>query len=270
MKKTILTCLAVLSLAAMPCLAQNPLREEILSAKTVLLTGGTPDLLDIAAGELNKWGRFQVVASRREADVVFDFGLNWQPGQVAVEILAITDARTGEMLYRGDRVGHFAPWSHLMRSLLTDLRGRIALESTIQLGTRAAKYFSDGALLNEKLVKMSPSMTDSSKTVAIVAMKSQKFADQLSQWNSDTAKKKLTAEDLGRKHNLEAVEKYHDEILAYTCQQLKLEAQIDSLMDSERASLPSDVVQALDAVEADAAPLSADCSSKDGAKQVQK
>lgn len=267
MKKTILTCLAVLSLAAMPCLAQNPLREEILSAKAVLLTGGTPDLLDIAAGELNKWGRFQVVASRREADVVFDFGLNWQSGQVAVETLAITHARTREMLYSGDRVGHFAPWSHLMRSLLTDLRGKIELESTILFGTRAAKYFSDSALLSGKQATMWPSSADSSKNVA---MKSKKFADQLSQWNSDTAKKKLMAEDLGRKHNLEAVEKYHDEILAYTCQHLKIEAQMDSLMDSDRASSPSDVVQALDAVEADAAALSADCSSKDGAKPVQK
>jgi hypothetical protein len=271
MKKTILACLAVLSLVAMPCPAQNPLQEEILSAKTVCLTGGTQDLLDIAAGELNKWGGFQVVASRREADVVFDFGLSWQPGQVAVETLTITNARTGERLYQGDRVGHFAGWSHMMRSLLTDLRGRIELESTTQFGTRAAKYFSDGALLNEKLAtnlaKTSPSLADSSKNAAL---NWNKFAAQLSQWNSDTAKKKLTVEDLGRKHNLEAVEKYHNEILAYTCQQLKIQAEIGRSLDSARASLPSDVVQALDVVEGDAAALSADCNSKDAAKPVQK
>jgi hypothetical protein len=258
LRKGVLNCLAVLSLAAMPCLAQNPLSQQILSAKTVFVTGGTSDLLDIAAGELNKWGRFQVVAIRKEADVVFDFGLNWQPSQVAVETLAITDARTGEMLYQGERVGHLAPWPRLTRSLLTDLRGRIELQSTIQFGTRAAKYFTDAALLTAKKARIWPSSAD---TWNNVAMKQKNFAHQLLKWNFDAAKLNLTAEDLGTRHNLAAVEKYRDGILTYTCQQLKLEAQIDRLMPA-RDSLPPDVVQALDAVEVDEAALSADCSSE--------
>lgn len=238
MKVVILSCLVVLSLAPMPCFAQkgmNPLREEILSAKAVFLTGGTPDLLDIAAGELNKWGRFQVVASRREADVVFDFGLQWKPGQgFALETLAITDAGSGESLYWGDRVGHFAGWSRMTRSLLSDLRGRIELQSTIQFATRASKYFMDAAVLTEKRAALWPSEADTWKNLA---MKQKEFTDQLLKWNSDTAKAKLTAEDLGRKHNLEAVEKYRDAILAYTCQQLKLEAQIDRLMPARFLAL---------------------------------
>src|SRR5262249_16895631 len=155
-----------LLLAPMVCLAQNPVSEQVLSAKTVFLTGGTPDLLDIAAGELNKWGRFQVVASRTEAGVVFGFGLQWEsrPG-FALATLALTEPRTGEMLYWGDRAGHFAGWSRMTRSLLTDLRGRIELQSTIQFATRAAKYFTDTALLSEKRAALWPSDADTFKNI---------------------------------------------------------------------------------------------------------
>jgi len=272
MKKIIVSCFAVLSLASMVCFGQenmNPLREEILLAKTVFLTGGTPDLLDKATLELNKWGRFQIVASRTQADVVFDFGLHWQPGQGALETLAITDARTGETLYWADRVGYFAPWSHIQRGLLQDLRWRIeatesarTLEYTIQFETRAAKYFSDAATVNEKVVEAASRAPENSWKSR--AMEWRKFADQLSTSKSEMTKflARATVIDLTNKRNTESAKKYLDEILAYTCATVKANRAVEQKAEELRSSLSPDFLQILDAEKDDAGALDADCSSE--------
>jgi hypothetical protein len=273
MKRPILTCFFALLLTAMHCLAQkdrNPLSEQILSAKTVFLAGGTPDLLDIAAGELNKWGRFQVVSGPKESDVVFDFGLQWQPGQgFALETLAITGTRTGERLYWGDRVGHFAGWSRMTRSLLQDLRGRIeatesahTLEYTIKFETRAAKYFTDAAALNERFAATGEST--SAGSLKDKAKEWREFADQLAKSNSEMTKflGHATVDDLLSKQGSGEVRKYRDEILAYTCSTLERNRGLEREGDELRPKLPPDVIQALDAEEADGAALVVDCGSE--------
>ncbi|HYL86349.1 MAG TPA: hypothetical protein VE263_19145 [Candidatus Angelobacter sp.] len=92
-KRAILTCLAVLSFAPMVCLAKEvkrfaPVRPQILSAKTVFLSGGPPDVLDKAYGELTKWNRFQVVSDRTQADVIFEFryGMTRAPETASVRV----------------------------------------------------------------------------------------------------------------------------------------------------------------------------------------
>lgn len=266
--------LFVVLLVSILCLGQTsirPLPQQIFSGEAVFLDGGTSDLLDVAAQELSKWGRFKVVATIGEADLIFRFGLDWKPGQVAIENLAIIDAKTGEDLYYGDREGHFAPWSQLTRSLIQDLRNRMegekvarTIEYTMQFGSRAASFFTDAAAFNDQLAAIPPS-SDSSKALRdsskAQAAKFRTFASQLTRWNSETAKTlpKLKANDFGRQRNAEAIEKYLDEILLYTCHNVKLEEELDRLL---RPYLSPEAVQKLDAVKTSAAALQPDCSSE--------
>jgi hypothetical protein len=287
MNRSILTCLAVLAFTALPCPSEekrfSPLRPQILSAKTACLAGGPPDVLDKAYAELTTWNRFQVVSDPAQADVIFEFayGPSTTPALWS-ETLTITDAKTKEALYEDGRVISTQPPSgavpavvgafrhHSMAlDMLKDLRKRIeateaarTLEYTIQLEARAAKYFTDAAVLEDKLVATSLSLTDSSKdTAKDVARKWREFADQLSKSNSEMTKflGHATTDDLLSKHNSEEVRKYRDEILSYTCGIVKVN---QDLRQQERSNLPPDFLHALEAETADAAALSPDCSSE--------
>ena len=260
--------LVTLSLAA-ACQAQNPLPEEIFAARKVFLTGETPDLLEKAAWEINNWGRFGVVATRREADVVFDFGLQWQAGQrFAIETLAVTDARTAESLYLGDRVGHFVSWSHLTGNLLQDLRDRIEFEHALRVGTQAAKFFTDLGTLNEKVAATGDAQTAKSLKDGAVAWKA--YADDLSKTCSQTAKfyADSTKHDPQHnqtkkwRHNAEEADKWGNDTLTRTCPTLEAQDKIDKQMDALRPSLAPDLIQALDALESDVSALhDADCKA---------
>jgi len=285
MKRAILTCLAVLSFVPMVCLSKEekrfaPLRQQILTAKTVFLAGGPPDVLDKAYGELGKWNRFQVVSDPAQADVVFEFayGPATTPGLWS-ESLTITDAKSKEVLYEDGRVmsppsgagpviiSAFRHYS-MARDMLKDLRKRIdatdsvrALEYTIQFETRAAKYITDAAALNERVAAMGQSA--SADSLKDKAKEWREFAEQLSKSSSEMTKflGHATADDLLSKHGSGEVRKYRDEILAYTCSTLEHNRGLERKGDELRSHLPPDVIQALDAEEADGAALSADCSA---------
>jgi hypothetical protein len=301
MKKTILTCLAVLSIAAIPCLAKEkrfaPLRPQVLSAKTVFLAGGPPAVLDKAFGALKKWGRFQVVSDPALADVVFEFryGMARAPQTASVsvydpdagnttygsattpgvwsEFLTITDAKTKEVLYEDGRaispglVTLLSRYS-MARDMLKDLQKRIdATESAqiwgyaIQFGARAAKYFMDAAALREKAAARGLFSDDPLKNKG---MEWREFADQLSKWNLKTTESlaDATSDDLAKKSNLEPIKKYRDDILSYTCAMIAGNQLVELDADKLRSNLPADFLQALDEERADAATLRADCSSE--------
>jgi len=302
MNRAILTCLAVLSLTHVPCSAKGkgfaPLRPQVLSAKRVFLSGSPPALLDKVYEELGKWGRFQSVSDPAQADVVFEFryGMVRAPQTASVsvhdpesgntsygsattpgvwsELMTVTDTKTSEVLYEDGRVlspnlrtlvTHYS----MARDMLRDLRKRIeatealrTIEYTMQFGARAAKFFTDEVALDDKLHAFGD-FSDFPKFAA----KGNAFAGQLTQWNSETAKKlpELTADDLTRKHFVEPVEKYRDDILAYTCKVAKLQVGVNTYMAKELSSgagLSADVIQALDTVDADHAALSPDCDSE--------
>ena len=285
MHRTISIYLVLLTLSATVCLSKEekrftPLRPQILAAKTVFLSGGPPDVLDKANGALAKWGRFQIVSDPTQADVVFEFayGPATTPGLWS-ESLTITDARSKEVLYEDGRVmsppsgagpviiSAFRHYS-MARDMVKDLRKRIeatesarTLEYTIQFETRAAKYFTDAAALDEKLATVWPSSAESWKTNAI---KDREFAEQLSKSKSEMTKflGHATVDALLSKHSSEEVRKYRDEILAYTCSIVATQRKIDRLVDSARADLSPEFIQTLNAESADAAALSPDCSSE--------
>jgi len=267
----------------MVCLAKEkrfaPLRPEIFSAKTVFLSGGPPDVLDKAYGELTKWNRFQMVSTPQEVDLILEIVYNRSSagalGVTDTETLTLRDGKTREVLYSDSRehstgggaVGFFTGLRSMSLSMLKDLRKRIeatesarTFEYTIQFETRAAKYFTDAAALDEKLVTLWPS-ADSLKSNA---MKWKEFAEQLSRSKSEMTQflARATADDLLRKDNAVGVKKHWDDILAYTCSQLALAKDIDRLLETARADLSPDVVRALDEEKSDAAALSPDCSSE--------
>lgn len=131
-------------------------------------------------------------------------------------------------------------------------------EYTIQFETRAAKYFTDAAALEDKLPALTPSEANSLKDMA---KQWREFADQLSKSNSEMTKflGHATVDDLISKKNAEDVRKYRDEILAYTCRIVEVNRDI---RQHDRSNLPPDFLQVLDVEAADAAALSADCSSE--------
>lgn len=136
-------------------------------------------------------------------------------------------------------------------------------EYAIQLGTKAAKFFADVAAFDEKLVTVAD--TDTLKhTLKQRATVWRDQADDLSKTTSDTAKYVggATADDLTRKHNIEQIEKWRDDTLTRGCPLLEDQRNINRSWDALRAKLPPDVIQALDAEEADEAALEADCSSE--------
>ena len=278
-----------------------PLRAQILSAKTVFLAGGPPAVLDKAYGELQKWGRFQLASEPAQADVVLEFryGMARAPESARVsvydpttgntsygsattpgvwsELLTITDAKTKEVLYEDGRAGSppsgavpvvVSAFKHpsMARDMLKDLRKRIDATESAQIfqyaaefGERAAKYFTDAATRNEKAVALGENQyTDSIKDDAIAW---RRFASQLTQWDTETAKSlpNATPDSLAKKS--EEIKKYRDQILAYTCSTVERNRGLEREADTLRIRLPSDFVQAIDAERDDAAALSADCNS---------
>lgn len=236
-------------------------------------------MLDKASAELTKWGRFQVVSAPELADVVFNFWYGPSDSGYWSESFTVTDAKTGEVLHQDGRVavnrGGAVPaiasaFRHcgMACDMLKDLRKRIeatetarTFEYTIQLETRAAKFFADAASLDEKLVTVWPASADSLKKAA---MNLKKFADQLSDSKTEMTQflARATTDDLLGKHNADGVKKHRDEILAYTCSQLGVAKDIYRPLDTLRSNLSPDVLQTVDAEEADEATLSPDCSSK--------
>ena len=83
MRKAVLSSLAVLMLASVPCLANPkhaPLPEKLLKAKAVYIENhGSAKLRDQAYEEITKWGRFSVVEKRESADIVLL--LSSEPGR---------------------------------------------------------------------------------------------------------------------------------------------------------------------------------------------
>lgn len=171
MKTVFITCVAALTLATAPkCLAKDkkyaPLPPELLSAKTVVLTGGPQYVLDKAYTELKKWGRFQVVSDAAHADLVFNFTYEMAHGATSTavhgtfsETLVITDAKTAVSYYEDGRLaspgGNGSPaatmvsvfhHSSMARDMVRDLRKRIeATEKLVKQQANKAKGSDNNA-----------------------------------------------------------------------------------------------------------------------------
>jgi hypothetical protein len=265
-RATFLAWLVSLSMVGV-CLGQNPLPDEIFTAKRVFLRGGTQEVLDRAAWEINNFDRFTVVATQQTADVVFEFVLHWRPGQrFAIESLDITDAKTGETLYGGDREGLFASWSRLAVSLLQDLRDRIEFEYAIQLGKRAARYFNDLSLYFVTLAGM-PSDTSRFKDLDAKATSWKALADEITNDCSQTEKfyADSTKHDPHHnsskawRHNAHEADKLRVYILSRTCPTLDAVGKIPEQANALRPNLPPTVIRALDGLETDLSGLDEDC-----------
>jgi hypothetical protein len=302
MKRTISICLALLSLAAMPCLSKEkrfaPLRPQLLLAKTVFLAGGPPAVLDKAYEELRKWGRFQVVSDPSQADVVFEFRYGMarapQTARVSVydpdtgntsygsatvpgvwsEFLTITDSKTKEVLYEDGREGSPASgavpvvvsaFKHpsMARDMLKDLRKRID-------ATECARTFEYAIQLGTRTAKFFADMGALDEKLGALDSSSATLKDKALEW-------RRLADDLA-KANSETAD-YFDHATADDLLRKKNVDQIEKYRDDtlsrgcstlenfgsihfRDAAWPPDVAQALAAAEADEAALSADCSSE--------
>jgi hypothetical protein len=301
MNKAILTCVLVLSFAAVPCSADRkwkeyaPLRDQILTIKTVFLAGGPPQVLDKAYTELQKWGRFQVVSDPTQADVIFEFryamarapqtahvsvydpntgdtasGSATTPG-VWTEFFTITDVKTKDVLYEDGREGSPNLRSRITHysmalDMLKDLRKRIdATEVTrvweygIQVSNRNSKYMMDISTLDEKLAGMQLPGADGFRQQAIDW---RHFAEGISTSQTEKDLANATLDEILRKQNIERIEGWRDDALKYACRTLTNASPFARTFDAARPSLPPDVIGALDAVEADEEALGKDCSSE--------
>lgn len=87
-----------------------PLSHALTSAKTVMLRG-EQKAMDRAFDEIKKWGRFEIVADKSKADLVFDFVYATEANSgdlLKKETLVVYDAKSGDSLYQDSAHGNFA------------------------------------------------------------------------------------------------------------------------------------------------------------------
>lgn len=102
-----------------------PLSPALTSAKTVMLHG-EQGAVDKAFGELRKWGRFEIVAEKTKADLVFDFVYAAEANAghtMHKETLVIYDAKSGDSVYQ-DSGTHVWPGS-MAQAMVKTLRKRL-------------------------------------------------------------------------------------------------------------------------------------------------
>lgn len=119
-----------------------PLPAKVMQAKSALIVCECPRDLAVAEPrarlELQRWGRFQVVERRNEADLVFVFsgnkylgdyltrdGPDKRPMSVDFTILTIVDPTTGENLWTDSR--RWGSWrvDHATKDLIAELKEQI-------------------------------------------------------------------------------------------------------------------------------------------------
>ena len=121
---------------------QAPVAPELLEGRRVLLDGRGVDRkwLDHAAKEIQKLDRFQLVASRSDAQLVFVL-THGQPGEtIAVPVggiivaatyksvrLAVLEPMTGEVVWDDSRPIHWR-WAGAVGDLVKDLHKRLNQE----------------------------------------------------------------------------------------------------------------------------------------------
>lgn len=133
MKRALLLLVVMLPLCSFAKSKHVQLPDKLLSAHTVMLYGGPPQVLDKALSELNKWGRFTVVSDKSKADVIFEF-IFIEKGDSGLleqhESFVIYDSQTGDVLYQDARMaeptGIFTLIPHSMaKQMIKELRKRI-------------------------------------------------------------------------------------------------------------------------------------------------
>jgi hypothetical protein len=111
--------LLAISVVPTPAGAQNShaSSQRILAAKTVYFDDkiGVPPVRDKALAQLKKWGRFQIVQDRKQADLIFLFSAD--PAHARYVLLA--DGRTGSMNSDGT-LSEDVPPSYLPESAVRD------------------------------------------------------------------------------------------------------------------------------------------------------
>ena len=300
MKRTIPACLVALALGATVSPAKEkgfaPLREQILTAKSIFLSGGPPKVLDKAYAELKNWGRFQIVSDPAQADLVFDFryAMERAPEKTSVsvynpdtgttstgsagtpgvwsEYLTVTDSKTKEVVYEDGRAG-----SPNFRTLVThysmavdmvrNLRKRVDAtevarewEYGIQVSNRTAKCYSDMATLDERLGAVATGAdADSFKNRAA---QWRDLAGRISTSQTEKDLANATADELVRKQNVEHIKDWRNSTLLYACPLVEGAKSVTAGLEAMRSSLSPDVILALDTVKADQEALGKDCSSE--------
>ena len=133
-----------------------PLPDAVLQAKTIYLENqsGYAYIADRAYDELMKWGRYKIVTSKKEADLILLFGSSEYQGpstttgtvvmndsygnnkpttgtvvsnttssQEGVTHITVLDAKSGESLWRDSR--QWGAYRSATRGLVKDLRKRV-------------------------------------------------------------------------------------------------------------------------------------------------
>lgn len=118
-----------------------PLPTQVITAKTVYIDNQSEDagVGDKARDELRKWGRFQIVSDRAEADLIFVFSTSeyssyatsTPPYSTEVEAnytyLTIIDGKSGQHLWNASQKwgNLYGGYHSATRGLVNDLKKRV-------------------------------------------------------------------------------------------------------------------------------------------------
>ncbi|MGB9241826.1 MAG: hypothetical protein WCC03_00615 [Candidatus Acidiferrales bacterium] len=118
-----------------------PLPAQVITAKTVYIDNQSEDggVGDKARDELRKWGRFQIVSDRAEADLIFvlstgeysSYATSTPPYSTEVEAnytyLTIIDGKSGQHLWNASQKwgNLYGGYHSATRGLVNDLKKRV-------------------------------------------------------------------------------------------------------------------------------------------------
>lgn len=102
-----------------------PLPQKLVTAKTAYIQNdsGEQGFADNVFTQLEEWGRWRVVTSRAEADVVV--ALDHKNGLKNNFYLRVIDRESGDELWLAKKDVALRIWGQLTRKLMADLRKRL-------------------------------------------------------------------------------------------------------------------------------------------------
>ena len=118
---TALLCACVRALAA----DHAPLPEQLIAARTAFIDNksGEPAFADNIYQQLKEWGRWRVVTSRIDADVLVV--LDHKERFKNKFYFSVVDRESGEVLWAKQKDVALRIWGQLSRKLMQDLRKRL-------------------------------------------------------------------------------------------------------------------------------------------------
>lgn len=103
-----------------------PLPEKIVAARTVFLQNdsGEQGFADAVFRQLNNWGRWRIVTTRSEADIVLS--LDHKDYFISNNFfIRILDRESGEVLWTAKKDVAIRIWGNLVKKLLSDIEKRL-------------------------------------------------------------------------------------------------------------------------------------------------